>query len=185
MKKWTSIKCMKCRPLRQDQTWKAKTKLVQLQRRKRGIKKKTNQFLAILDIFRDNPETLKVKFNSANFGTGTYPNGAKHRWLIRTRAGYSLSIDVKEVDLEKDLDTLTVYDVQSSWEKKVLGEVSVAKKLHTFSSRVLAVFKSNCSVNRRGFSAVVIIVKNKWKSKFLVIFTFILFMTIKINTNYF
>ena len=126
--------------------------------------KQTNQFLAILDIFSDNPETIKIKFSSANFGAGYYPEGSKHRWLIRTHAGYSLSIDVKEVDLEKDLDTLVVYDVQSSGEKKVLSEVSVAKQLGTFSNRVLAIFKSDCSVNRGGFSAVVNIAKNKRES---------------------
>jgi len=126
--------------------------------------KQTNQFLAILDVFSDSPETLKIKFSSANFGAGKYPEGSKHRWLMRTRAGYSLSMDVKEVDLEKDLDTLTVYDVRSSGEKKVLSEVSVAKQLDTFSNRVLTVFKSDCSVNRGGFSAVVSIVKNKQKT---------------------
>ena len=126
--------------------------------------KQTNQFLAILDIFSDNPETLKIKFNSANFGFGEYPAGSKHRWLIRTRTGYSLSIDIKEVELEKDVDVLAVYDVQSSGEKKLLSEVSVAKQLDTFSNRVLAVFKSDCSVNRGGFSAVVNIAKNKRKS---------------------
>jgi len=123
--------------------------------------KQTNQFLAILDIFSDNPETLKINFSSANFGFGEYPDVSKHRWLIRTRAGYSLSIDVKEVELEKDLDTLTVYDVQSSGEKKVLSEVSVAKQFETFSNRVLVLFKSDCSVNRGGFTAVVNISKNK------------------------
>ena len=128
--------------------------------------KRTNQFLAILDVFSDNPETIKIKFSSANFGFGAYPEGSKHRWLVRTRAGYSVSIDVKEVDLEKDLDVLTVYDVRSSGENEVLSEVSVAKQLDTFSNRVLAVFKSDCSVNRGGFSAVVSVAKNKQKSWF-------------------
>ena len=128
--------------------------------------KRTNQFLAILDIFSENPSTLKIKLNSANFGYGTYPDGSKHRWLMRTHPGYSLSVDVKEIDLEKDLDALTVHDVQSSGKKKLLSEVSVAKRLDTFSNRVLVTFKSDCSVNRGGFTAVVSVSKNKRKSGF-------------------
>jgi len=126
--------------------------------------KQTNQFLAILDIFSENPETLKIKLNSANFGYGTYPDGSKHRWLMRTHPGYSLSVDVKEIDLEKDLDALTVHDVQSSGKRKLLSEVSVAKRLDTFSNRVLVTFKSDCSVNRGGFTAVVSVSKNKRKT---------------------
>ena len=126
--------------------------------------KQTNQFLAVFDIFSDNPENLKIKFNSANYGFGYYPDVSKHRWLIRTHAGYALSIDIKEVDVEKDLDTLTGYDFQSSGEKKLLSEVNVARQLDTFSNYVLIVFQTDCSIHRGGFSAVVNIAKNKPKS---------------------
>ena len=63
--------------------------------------KQTNQLLAILNIFNENPENLKVKFISINFSFGNYPVWSRF-------VGYSLSIDVKEVDLKKYLDVLTV-----------------------------------------------------------------------------
>jgi len=126
-----------------------------------GESKQTNQFLAILDIFSDHPEQLQIKLSSANFGYGYYPEGSKHRWLIRTHAGHSLSLDMKNVDVEKDLDTITVYDVQSSGNKKLLSEVNVAKQLNTLSNHILVVFKSDCSVNRGGFSAVVNVARDE------------------------
>ena len=125
-----------------------------------GESKQTNQFLAIIDVFSDHPETLKIKLSSANFGYGYYPEGSKHRWLIRTHAGNSLSLDMKNVDLEKDLDTITVYDVQSSGEKKLLSELNVAKQLNTLSNHILVVFMSDCSVNRGGFSAIVSVLRD-------------------------
>ena len=44
-------------------------------------------------------------------------------WLIRTYTGYSLSLDLKKVDLEKDVDTVNVYDVVSNGDKKLVEQV--------------------------------------------------------------
>ena len=122
--------------------------------------KQTNQFLAVLDVYSDKPDGLKIKIESANFGYGNYPDASKHRWLIRTHPGYSLSLDVKKVDLERDLDTVNVYDVSSNGDKKLVEEVVISTQLDTSSNQLLVVFKSDCSVSRGGFSAIVNVVKN-------------------------
>jgi len=122
--------------------------------------KQTNQFLTVLDLYSDKPENLKITFSSANFDYGNYPDASKHRWLIRTHAGYSLSLDVKKVDLERDLDTVNVYDVSTNGNKKLLREVELSTQLDTSSNQLLVVFKSDCSVSRSGFSAIVTVVEN-------------------------
>ena len=123
--------------------------------------KQTNQFLAVLDAYGDHqPDNLKVKIGSANFGSGNYPDASKHRWLVRVHRGYSLSVDVAAVDLEKDLDTVNVYSVGANGEKKLVEEVNGAGRVDTSSNQLLVVFKSDCSVSRGGFSAVVSVAKN-------------------------
>ena len=61
--------------------------------------------------------------------------------MIRTHAGYSLSLDEENVDMEKDLDTVTVYDVHSSGTKKLVSEVNVTKQHDTSTNQILVVFK--------------------------------------------
>ena len=59
--------------------------------------KQTNQFLAVLDVYGERPDNLRVNIGSANFGFGNYPDASKHRWLVRAHQGYSLSLDVGAV----------------------------------------------------------------------------------------
>ena len=127
--------------------------------------KQTNQFLAVLDIYSNDPRNLKVKLSSANFGEGNYPDNSKHRWLIRTHEGYSLSLDIKKFDLEKDLDALTVYAVQPSGTRKLVSDVTVAQQLDARTNQLLVMFHSDCSVTREGFSAVVSVAREATQTK--------------------
>ena len=122
--------------------------------------KLTNQFLSVLDLYSQHPEHIRVKLKSANFAHGKYPDSAKHRWLVRAHPGHSLLVNFEEVDVEKGADQVTVYDVQSGGTKRLVGEVTVAKQLKVSSNEVMVVFKSDCSVGRGGFSAVVTAVRD-------------------------
>ena len=115
----------------------------------------TNQFLSILEFYSAHPETITLGISSANFGHGNYPKVSKHRWLLSTLPGYSLTVDFKNVDLEKNVDNIQVYSFNNKNEKTHIKSVRSVEKLSTVSNRILIIFTSDCSENHRGFNATV------------------------------
>merc|ERR1719427_943849 len=115
----------------------------------------TNQFLSILEFYSAHPETISVGINSANFGHGNYPKVSKHRWLLSTLPGHSLTVDFKSVDIEKNVDNIQVYSFNNKNEKTHIKSVRAVEKLSTESNRILIIFTSDCSESHRGFNATV------------------------------
>ena len=122
--------------------------------------KLNNQFLSVVDLYSLDPTNLKIKLTSANFGEGNYPDLAKHRWIIRTHDGYFLKLNFKVVQIEGDLDTIEVYKFEVNGDKKIVDDVKVAKQLVVNSNQLVIVFKSDCTVNKRGFQATVQAIKS-------------------------
>merc|ERR1719427_171110 len=115
----------------------------------------TNQFLSILEFYSAHPETITVGITSANFGHGNYPKVSKHRWLLSTLPGYSLTVDFKNVDLEENVDNIQVYNFNENHNKTHIKSIRAVEKLNTVSNRILIIFTSDCSESHRGFNATV------------------------------
>merc|ERR1712183_799165 len=115
----------------------------------------TNQFLSVLEFYSKHPETISVAISSANFGHGNYPKICTHRWLLSTLTGYTLTIDFKNVDLEENVDTIQVYSFNEKKEKTHIKSIRNVEKLNTESNKILIIFTSDCSENRRGFKATI------------------------------
>ena len=113
----------------------------------------TNQFLSVLEFYSKHPETISVEISSANFGHGNYPKVSKHRWLLSTVTGYSLTIDFKNVDLEENIDNIQVYTLKENNNKTHIKSIRNVEKLNTESNKILIIFTSDCSENHRGFKA--------------------------------
>ena len=122
--------------------------------------KQNNQFLSVVDLYSLDPSNLKVTISSSNYGVGNYPDLAKHRWLIRTHDGFFLKINFEHVQVEADLDIIDVYKFHASSDKELVDQVTVAKQLVVKCNQALIVFRSDCSVNRSGFQATALIIKN-------------------------
>ena len=119
------------------------------------VTKLNNQFLSVVDLYSLDPTNLKIQLSSANFNGGNYPDLAKHRWIIRTHDGFFLKLNFRVVKIEADIDTIEVYKFEANGDKKIVDEVKVAKQLVVDSSQLVIVFRSDCTVNRRGFEATV------------------------------
>merc|ERR1719427_797521 len=115
----------------------------------------TNQFLSVLQFYSNHPETISVEISSANFGHGNYPKISTHRWLLSTLTGYSLTIDFKNVDLEENVDNIRVYSFNEKNQKTHIKSIRNVVKLNTESNKILIIFTSDCSENRRGFKATI------------------------------
>ena len=115
------------------------------------VTKLNNQFLSVVDLYSLDPTSLKIKLSSSNFGQGNYPDLAKHRWIIRTHDVFFLYLNFRTVEIEVDLDTIEVYKFQDNSNKTIVDQVKHAKKLVVNCNQVVIVFRSDCTVNKRGF----------------------------------
>merc|ERR1719427_337824 len=124
------------------------------------VTKLNNQFLSVVDLYSLDPTNLEIKLSSANYGEGNYPDLAKHMWIIRTHDGYFLKLNFRVVQIEDDLDTIEVYKFEANGDKNIVDNVKVAKQLVVNSNQLVIVFKSDCTVNKRGFQATAKAIKS-------------------------
>jgi len=89
-----------------------------------------------------------------------YPNRKDCTWLFSTTAGHRIKLNYDDFELESHpdcaYDYISVYD-GSSTENASLGEFCGSKlpqALTSSSSRMFMVFKSDSSVQRKGFKAI-------------------------------
>ena len=115
----------------------------------------TNQFLSVLEFYSKHPETISVEISSANFDHGNYPKVSKHRWLLSTVTGYSLTIDFKNVDLEENIDNIQVYSFNENNNKTHINSIRSVEKLCIESDNILIIFASDISDNHLGFNATI------------------------------
>ena len=120
-----------------------------------GVAKRNNRILSLIDLHSLDPASLSVQISSANFGVGNYPDLVRHAWVVRAHDGFHLTLSFDFVEVEKDQDVIKVYKYNGNGDKEIVDRVDVANEFEVESNRILVVFKSDCSVNRKGFRATV------------------------------
>ena len=111
--------------------------------------------MSLVDLYSSNPANLSVQISSANFGEGNYPYLGEHAWVVRAHDGFHFTLTFDFVEVEKDQDVIKVFKYQNDGEKKIVDQVDVAREFEVDSNRVLVVFRSDCSVNKKGFRATI------------------------------
>ena len=111
--------------------------------------------MSLVDLYSSNPANLSVQISSANFGEGNYPYLGEHAWVVRAHDGFHFTLTFDFVEVEKDQDVIKVYKYQNGGEKEIVDQVDVAREFEVDSNRVLVVFRSDCSVNKKGFRATI------------------------------
>ena len=117
--------------------------------------KQNNQVLSVVDLYSLDPTKLEVSLSSVNFKEGNYPDLAKHKWVIRTHNGFYLNINFEIVEMELDIDTISVYKFYDNGEKELVDQINFARQLLIKCNQVVIVFRSDCTVNKSGFQAAV------------------------------
>ena len=75
--------------------------------------------------------------------------------MVRAHDGFHFTLTFDFVEVEKDQDVIKVYKYQNGGEKEIVDQVDVAREFEVDSNRVLVVFRSDCSVNKKGFRATI------------------------------
>ena len=74
--------------------------------------------------------------------------------MVRAHDGFRMALSFDFVEVEKDQDVIKVYKYKNG-EKEIVDQVDAAKEIVVDSNRVMVVFRSDCSVNRKGFQATI------------------------------
>ena len=115
--------------------------------------------LIVIKLSGDTPEHLTATIHTPNY-PGPYPRGNTLVWHVHTKAGYQLSFELLDMDLQFCCENIIVHDGSSlagtqlvvlTGARFVVGAVQAVSS----GSEMTVRFKSTSLIDKRGFSALI------------------------------